>query len=227
MTVVGDVAQTGALAGARSWAEVLDPYVAGRWRVEELTVNYRTPASIMAVAGDVLTSAGITATAPQSARDSDDPPVAQQVGTRDGAGNRAGVRAGVDSAGLAAGVRAGLDSAGLAAGVRAELDRLGGGRLAVITARADRDRVRVVLEAELPPGTVGAEALEQAVSVLGVDEAKGLEFDAVVVVEPAAVLAESPRGPNDLYVALTRPTQHLRVLHSGDLPAGLRRLQPA
>jgi hypothetical protein len=42
MTVVGDVAQRGSAAGARSWAQMLDPYVKGRWREELLTVNYRT-----------------------------------------------------------------------------------------------------------------------------------------------------------------------------------------
>ena len=54
MTVVGDVAQTGALAGTASWQELLAPYVADRWRLAELTVNYRTPAEIMAVAAEVL-----------------------------------------------------------------------------------------------------------------------------------------------------------------------------
>jgi DNA helicase IV len=58
MTVVGDMAQTGAAWGPGSWAAALDPYAAGRWRVEELTVNYRTPAEIMAVAADVLASMG-------------------------------------------------------------------------------------------------------------------------------------------------------------------------
>src|SRR5690606_40845884 len=47
MTVVGDVAQTGDPAGASSWQEVLEPYVAKRWKLTELTVNYRTPAEIM------------------------------------------------------------------------------------------------------------------------------------------------------------------------------------
>jgi DNA helicase IV len=60
-----------------------------------------------------------------------------------------------------------------------------------------------------------------------VDEAKGLEFDAVTVVEPAAIVAESPRGASDLYVALTRPTQRLTVLHHDDLPEGLTTLTPA
>ncbi|HWB35418.1 MAG TPA: helicase, partial [Rugosimonospora sp.] len=54
MTIVGDVAQTGALAGAGSWADVLRPYLADRWRHAELTVNYRTPAEIMELAAGVL-----------------------------------------------------------------------------------------------------------------------------------------------------------------------------
>ncbi|HEY2956885.1 MAG TPA: ATP-binding domain-containing protein, partial [Actinomycetota bacterium] len=58
-----------------------------------------------------------------------------------------------------------------------------------------------------------------------VAEAKGLEFDAVVVVDPAAILGGSPRGGNDLYVALTRATQRLGVVHGGDLPAVLSRLR--
>jgi DNA helicase IV len=53
-----------------------------------------------------------------------------------------------------------------------------------------------------------------------VRESKGLEFDSIVLVEPADVVAESPRGANDLYVAMTRPTQRLTVLHARELPAG-------
>ena len=63
MTLVGDVAQTSTLAGATSWQEVLEPHLGGSWRLEELTVNYRTPAEIMAVAADVL-AAGCAVTAP-------------------------------------------------------------------------------------------------------------------------------------------------------------------
>ena len=47
MTVVGDVAQTGSAAGTTSWETVLEPLAPGRWRVEELTVNYRTPRLVM------------------------------------------------------------------------------------------------------------------------------------------------------------------------------------
>src|SRR5215207_4005316 len=69
MTVVGDMAQTGAPWGPGSWARALDPHAAGRWRVEELTINYRTPAEIMAVAADVKDSMGTGLEPPRSARE--------------------------------------------------------------------------------------------------------------------------------------------------------------
>ena len=54
MTVVGDLAQTGSLNGVRSWESTFRPYVADRLRIETLTVNYRTPAQLMALATRVL-----------------------------------------------------------------------------------------------------------------------------------------------------------------------------
>jgi hypothetical protein len=48
--------------------------------------------------------------------------------------------------------------------------------------------------------------------------AKGLEFDSVLVVDPAGIVAEGVRGHNDLYVALTRATQRLGVVQAGELP---------
>ena len=76
MTVVGDLAQTSSAAGATSWAEALDPVARDRWRVAELTVNYRTPARIMTPAAAVLAAAGVPVAPPQAARDGDWPPVA-------------------------------------------------------------------------------------------------------------------------------------------------------
>jgi DNA helicase IV len=52
-------------------------------------------------------------------------------------------------------------------------------------------------------------------------ETKGLEFDAVLVVEPERIVADGPRGAAELYVALTRATQRLGVLHRGPLPRAL------
>ncbi|HMC69975.1 MAG TPA: ATP-binding domain-containing protein, partial [Mycobacteriales bacterium] len=68
------------------------------------------------------------------------------------------------------------------------------------------------------PTVAAGEPLEAPVSVLTVTAAKGLEFDNVVLVEPAAVIAGGMHGLRDLYVALTRATQQLVVVHTGDLP---------
>lgn len=59
------------------------------------------------------------------------------------------------------------------------------------------------------------------VAVVPATLAKGLEFDAVVVVDPAAIVAAEPRGLHRLYVVLTRAVSTLVVLHRGDLPAPL------
>jgi hypothetical protein len=66
-----------------------------------------------------------------------------------------------------------------------------------------------------PPGTPGA---------MAPSDTKGLEYDAVLVVSPERILADDPRGAADLYVALTRATQRLGVLHTGPLPAALQGL---
>jgi len=63
--------------------------------------------------------------------------------------------------------------------------------------------------------------LSDRVEVVTVDEVKGLEYDGVTVVDPIGIVRESARGVNDLYVALTRPTQRLTVVHRGRVPAGL------
>lgn len=74
---------------------------------------------------------------------------------------------------------------------------------------AGREGTSVVIGPPGTPGTVPA------------SETKGLEFDAVLVVEPERILADGPRGAAELYVALTRATQRLGVLHEGPLPPAL------
>ncbi|MFF7965674.1 HelD family protein [Streptomyces sp. NPDC007903] len=86
------------------------------------------------------------------------------------------------------------------------------GRLAVIAPRALHD----TLAAGLGGVTAGGEPdLTRNVVLLDPRQSKGLEFDSVLVVDPAAY------GTSDLYVALTRATQRLGVLHTGELPAAL------
>ncbi|MEV6306880.1 ATP-binding domain-containing protein [Actinoplanes sp. NPDC051861] len=85
----------------------------------------------------------------------------------------------------------------------AEIATTGDGRLAVIAPLARHDALAACLPVSTDP--------EQSRVLLTVAQAKGLEFDTVIVVDPAGILAESPRGANDLYVALTRPTRRLGV----------------
>jgi superfamily I DNA/RNA helicase len=193
LTVVGDVAQRGSAAGARSWAQMLDPYVKGRWREELLTVNYRTPAEIMAVAADVLTAAAPGEQPPESVREEGVPPRAVR----------------------------GLDR--IAAVVAEELDGLeDGGRLAVIAPGALITELARALPAAIPGDQ--AEVLDSPVALLTVGQSKGLEFDRVVLADPAGILDQSPAGGHDLYVAISRATHRLTVVHDGDLPASLSRL---
>jgi DNA helicase IV len=112
--------------------------------------------------------------------------------------------------------------------VAAEAAAVGDGKLAVLVPGGRAEELAEAIATVLPAATTrqGPSVLDAQVAVLTVPEAKGLEFDAVVVVDPAAILAAGPKGPNDLYVALTRTTARLGVVHPGDLPAVLSRLAP-
>ncbi|MEV0948869.1 AAA family ATPase [Rhodococcus sp. NPDC049939] len=185
MTLVGDTAQTGDPAGTTSWQRILEPYVANRWKLTELTVNYRTPAEIMAPAQRLLTAIDPEQAVPRSVRKSGSSPWSLQVS-------------------------ADLMTDTLRTCV-SHVDHPG--TTALIASRG--------LAAEL------ADLASDTVSVLTVRDAKGLEFDSVFIAEPQDILDESPRGVNDLYVALTRATQRLGVLHTRPLPEVLSDLVPA
>lgn len=176
MTIVGDLGQATGPWAPRSWEEVTAHLSsARRVTMAELTINYRTPAEIMAFADRVR------------------PPWLRPA------------RA-VREGGTAPTVR------------RVRPDQL-------------RESVRVAVGESLAAvgGTVGVVAPAALVNTLRVEdhrasassipEAKGLEFDAVVVVEPTAIVRE--HGPRALYVALTRATQRLAVLTTQALPSAL------
>jgi DNA helicase IV len=201
MTVVGDVAQTGSAAGATSWADTLRPHLGDAWRLEELTINYRTPAEIMAVAADVLAATGAGTAAPRSVRSTGEAPTAERVAEAE----------------LPA--RVARTAARLAAGE---------GTLAVLVPPSRLAEVSAAVAAALPGTSVDARAdLTAGPVVLPPEAAKGLEFDAVLVVDPVRIVDEGVRGWSDLYVALTRATRSLAVVHPGDLPPELAKLQPA
>ncbi|MEV0152512.1 AAA family ATPase [Micromonospora sp. NPDC050686] len=188
MTIVGDVAQTGALSGTPSWAEALEPYVAKRWRLAELTVSYRTPSEVMAVAAEVLAGIDPGLRPPRSVRASGVPPWDRTV----------------ESARLAA---------ELVEATAREAGGLADGRLGVIVPAGRVDELGAAVLAALPEAAVGEQPeLANRVVVLTVAQAKGLEFDSVLIADPDGIVAESPRGRSDLYVALTRATQRLGLL---------------
>ncbi|WP_326746526.1 AAA family ATPase [Streptomyces sp. NBC_00121] len=167
MTLVGDPAQTGDLAGCDSWQEILAPHVQDRWQLARLGVNYRTPAEIMEYAAERRRATDPAFEPPRSIRST-------------------GARPWERTLPLA-------DVAGLA-----EAEAPPEGRLAVIAPRE--------LHAELTGLDDGPLDLHRPVVLLDPRQAKGLEFDTVLVVAPALMT------PNDLYVALTRATQRLGVI---------------
>lgn len=186
MTIIGDTAQTGDLAGTTSWSTILEPYVAKRWQLRELTVNYRTPAEIMTYANRVLHEIDPSHSSPTSLRSNGIEPVSISV-PRD---------------------RLAADAARIAT------DHDWTGVVAVIV---PDDLHAAVAEAV---AAVDDDSTKPA-RVLTVAGCKGLEFDSVVVVEPSMIVDQSARGHSDLYVALTRATQRLVVVHDDALPEAL------
>ncbi len=84
------------------------------------------------------------------------------------------------------------------------------------------DRVSQALEAAgIEHGRATRTGLEIGVTVVPVSVVKGLELDGVVVVEPAGIVTEEQQGLRALYVALTRSTRRLTIVHACDLPSAM------
>ncbi|MGV9267309.1 HelD family protein [Kitasatospora sp. NPDC003701] len=202
MTIVGDLAQTGAPAGLSSWGEALDEYTAGRWRTVELTINYRTPAEIMRITEGVLRAVDPALTAPTAVRSGGSRPWSLRIPADD-------------------------RGAALLAAVEKEIAELDGRRMAILHAPGFPaeliDRLAGLAGVARADGPA---SLDSPVVLMTAAQSKGLEFDAVLVVEPSEILAAHTRGGNDLYVALTRATKSLGVIHSRELPEMLEGLDP-
>ncbi|ODA90652.1 AAA family ATPase [Leifsonia xyli subsp. xyli] len=186
-TIVGDIAQAVSAAGAVSWDDALRPVFKDTWRLEELTVNYRTPAQIAREAERIASAAGLPVTPARAVREGDWP-----------------VRRVYAQPSLAEAVVAAIDH-------DRQVDAAG--TVAVIVPHAHLETVaRAVLERFAEEVARGAAGLTLPIAVLTGYEAKGLEFDAVVLADPDALAAESSRGAAALYVAMTRPTQRLTLV---------------
>ena len=197
MTVVGDLAQaTGALAPA-VWDDVVAHLPDRRPpRVIGLSVGYRIPSEIMAVADVVMEAAAPGLRRPESVRSGGEQP--RLVPVEDGR------------------------AASVAGEVAASLAALPDGSVAVIAPDSMVDEMSEALtSAGIDHGRAGVSGLERQVTVVPVSVAKGLELDSVVVVEPASIVDEGHLGLRSLYVALTRSTRRLAVVHSAPLPEPL------
>jgi len=197
MTVVGDLAQTSSGAGARSWAQALDEVTRGVWRVEELSINYRTPARIARLADHVLAAMDRDVTAPEAVREGEHDPVDVRVD------------------GLAAGV---VDV------VREWTDAPG--RSVVVAVPRRIDALVAALRGAGVAAGLGVEGLDSPVAVMTPTQVKGLEFDNVLLAEPAEI-GSGDSGLADLYVALTRATARLALVREGALPPVLATALPA
>ena len=199
MTVVGDIAQsTGAWAHG-SWDEILSLLPTRRpGRREELTVGYRIPEPNMELAARVLARSAPDLKPPRSVRHVGRPPVLRRVDHAHELGPA------------------------VVAATQAELAEVGAGNLAVICPASLADLCSEALTAAgIEHGVAIEGGLNHQVTVVPVGIVKGLELDATVVVDPAGILEEEAQGMRALYVALTRSTKFLTVVHPGDLPGVL------
>lgn len=196
-TIVGDVAQASAAAATNSWGAALAADVGDQWRLEELTVNYRTPSQIVAVAEAVALAHNVSITPSRAVRESEWPVDVTVVSPED-LGSRVGQI------------------------VAADREISGDGTLAVIVSDSLTSSVVDALQQNFA-GEVGegAAGLNKPIAVLTPRESKGLEFDSVVVVEPQRIVDEISRGAAALYVAMTRSTQRLSIVASQGLPEGI------
>ncbi|HXQ18620.1 MAG TPA: AAA family ATPase [Acidimicrobiales bacterium] len=195
LTVLGDLGQATAPGAPGDWGATLaalgDPPGAA---VEELHLGYRVPAAIMDLANHFLAEAAPHLRPTRSVRTTDDAPDIRAV-----AGGAL-----VDELVASARLLSAAHHTVAAIGVAAQLEEL-----------APQLRERGL--ATDPPGRPPRAGF---LALVRPEEAKGLEFDAVIIVEPGALVA-LPGGTGLLYIALTRAVQRLTVLHERALPPGL------
>ena len=207
MTILGDLAQATTPQATGSWTravevlteQLVEVSVAGdRPMVNqaELTVGYRVPAAILDVANRLLPEAAPDVTPARSVRDGGDPPLVLQVAADEVTDATVGEVAALRDRTASVAV----------VGLEPRLEDLG----------------RALAAAGIPADRVGGAGLpgHDAVALVTPPAVKGLEFDAVVVVEPAEIV-ELDAGLRHLYVSMTRAVQHLGIVHAERLPAAL------
>lgn len=194
-TILGDIAQGTSPWAADGWADLLTHLGRPDPLRNELTIGYRVPRPILDFAARLLPEIAPGLAPPTSLRQSAGALAVRQTGELRQAAAQA-CRTALESEGSVGLIAADADVPGLAAALTA-------------------DGVGHAVLAE------DAELGESRLTVVPAGLAKGLEFDHVIVVEPARIAAAEPRGLRRLYVVLTRAVSNLTVLHTDPLPAPL------
>jgi hypothetical protein len=192
MTVLGDLAQATSPWAHESWDEVVEQLRHNGVSNEtvELELGYRLPAEVHEVAMRLLPEVAPTLQSPRAVR-----------------------RTGHDVM-----VTATAASELATVTVATIRDLLGTGLIGVVCPAAVRAELAHSLDVDGLAWSPELRAATSPVVVLGADEVKGLEFDCVVVVEPAQIVAEAEHGLRSLFVALTRCTSRLAIVHAQPLP---------
>jgi DNA helicase IV len=217
-TVLGDLAQGTSPCATASWPDLLAHLGKREAQLRVLEVGYRVPREILDFANRLLDQIAPSLTGAASLRH--DPAALEIVTT-----TQAGLAGALLTACAQAGERPGSVAIIAADGQTAALSRILGqaGLMHAVLGGARRQGSRAVR------GEAGPEQADEddapgteRLTVVPVTLAKGLEFDQVIVVEPARISTSGSRGSQRLYVALTRAVSRLTVLHAQPLPALLR-----
>jgi DNA helicase IV len=217
MTVVGDIAQATAPWAPQSWEDITRHLPKRRPpKLVELTVSYRTPAEVVEVAAKVLAVAAPELKPPTPVRKTGVPPRVVAVSPPTAETAPTDGAAPTDDTVLARAV---------ARAAAEEVAAVGSGRVAVLAPGRLLSPIAAALaEAGTPvvdPRDMRRGGLSDPLVLLAADAANGLEFDSVVVAEPSLIAGTTARGLRTLYVAMTRPTQRLTLVHAAPLPAPL------
>tara|TARA_B100000029_G_scaffold113860_1_gene106265 strand:+ start:1587 stop:3662 length:2076 start_codon:yes stop_codon:yes gene_type:complete len=196
MTVVGDIAQATGAWAHHNWESILR-HLPDRKEAQmrELTIGYRIPAPLMELAANVLSEAAPGLKPPSSVRADGEPPIFLE-----------------DSHSF--------DS--LPDAINEELKKDDAGNIAVVAANSQVEEIETLLnKAGIVFGRPNRRGLDEQLAVVPVGLVKGLEVDVVIVVEPKRIIEEQIQGMRALYVALTRATKRVIVVHSQELPANM------
>jgi len=198
MTIVGDIAQATSAHAPASRQEVLAHLPKKNpSRIIGLTVGYRIPKQIMDLATRVMQAAAPSQVSPVSVREGDQAPKFVNC----------------QSSEL---------SARLISETKSLVDEISDGNIAIVCPDEMTEEVcRVLDSAKISYGRAGSSGIESGLTVVPVSVVKGLELDGVIVIEPARIVAAQTHGLRALYVALTRSTRRLTVLHSQPLPSAM------